>query len=480
MRRISKTYATGLASAIFLLLLNTPLLVEIIRKYAIYSNMVFLGGDLVIIAFFALLLLQRKIQLSWLPFPFVLGSIVFLVLAFVSTIISGASLGAYFVGARAAYIPVIYLLISAAYFRAEPLSFQRLYYCASFWVVIAGCLALTQIYLGPTHPINRFWDQDALGIGDYTAGGEVLAAGIFRPTSFFAHTGKFGQVVFCLVLFRWIALLTKAVRIGPWGGGLIVFDILAVGASGQRAAMLFLMLGLLMFAFFFRTKRSFSFRTKRPSLQHGRTSIIISIATFAFTAGLVILGLGSIYLNVGYERLASGIAAAPSRIVGNFLLPIKTIIETYLFYGDGFGMYTFGSSDFGGSIVYKAVQMEGVGESSIIRLSAEVGLFTAALQIVLFLIIVVLAWRAARSNRPANERVLGVFFFTWMIAFTLWSNTADVFANATVMSLGYALAGGFLVTNQSLLGRRLRRPSPRRKFALAPAPGEASSSRALI
>lgn len=67
-----------------------------------------------------------------------------------------------------------------------------------------GVVAVLQLILGPTHPINRIHEglgADHLhGIGSYTVG-NVGIEWLFRPTSIFLHTGKFGQIAFILATY---------------------------------------------------------------------------------------------------------------------------------------------------------------------------------------------------------------------------------------------------------------------------------------
>src|SRR5882724_845510 len=186
-----------------LIVLNLPLIGEVVRKYAIQNDLVFLAADIIALLTFAALVVSGRLR-GHLPAMFYWLVPVFLLWVFLQQAVAGHNLGILGVGVRAAFLPLIYLFLSASFASRYTDGIKLLFVCATAWVTVAGCMAVAQIYLGPNHPINAVWGAQALGAGDYVNGDHTIAVkGLFRPTSIFTHTGKFGQVAFLLVLFRW-------------------------------------------------------------------------------------------------------------------------------------------------------------------------------------------------------------------------------------------------------------------------------------
>ena len=416
-----------------LFLLNVPLLQEVTRKYFIYSDLVFLGADMLVIGTAIALGLQGKLNFKNLPPAFLVLSAIFLFLTSVNHVVSGNHIGIYGIGLRATFLPLIYVLISARYVSAVGNGYERIFLCVNVWILIIGTMALLQVFLGKDHPINSIWGTTALGIGDFTTREKgVLIPGMFRPTSIFTHTGKFGQVIFTLVLFKWCHLLFSKVKRSRLPYVFMLFDLAIIFTSGQRAALTFLVLAITMVTIIY-------VRQHRAILKKVLVPILIIIA-----------GLSGAWIAkpdmamAVYDRFASVITAIPVRLEGNFWLPIKTMLEDYLFSGEGLGSFTFGSRLFGGTHVYKAIKMEGLGESSLIRLCGEVGVLVALTMAIAYLTIVARGFRICRTHKGTPFASGALFFSIWVICLMLWSNTADVFANSIVTTLGFALSGAIL------------------------------------
>lgn len=93
--------------------------------------------------------------------------------------------------------------------------------------------------------------------------------------------------------------------------------------------------------------------------------------------------------------------------------------------------------------------MEGLGESSLIRLCGEVGLLVAMTMVLAYLTIVARAWSLFRAEFGTPRACGALFFCMWVVCLMLWSNTADVFANSIVTTLGFGLGGASLCSLES-------------------------------
>ena len=416
-----------------LFLLNLPLLQELTRKYLIYSDLVFLGADTLVIGTAIALSLQSKLSFRNLPPAFLALSALFIVLTAINHVASGNHIGIYGIGLRATFLPVVYMLISARYVSVVASGYDRIFACVNVWILVIGVMALLQVVLGKDHPINAVWGTTGLGIGDFaTREKGILIPGMFRPTSIFTHTGKFGQVIFTLVLFKWCYLVLSPVTRSRWLYPFMLFDLAVIFTSGQRAALIFLAMAMAMIV--------------ANNYRHAGATVrkIVIAALFVVTGLLGVWVWKPMLATAVYDRFASGISAIPVRLEGNFWLPIETMLESYLFSGEGLGSFTFGSRLFGGTLVYEGIRMKGLGESSLIRLCGEVGILATFLLVTAYLSLVIRGLEVFRRMTRTSLACGAMFFSAWVICLMVWSNTADIFANSVVMGLGYALSGAIL------------------------------------
>ncbi|WP_173044807.1 hypothetical protein [Nitrospira sp. KM1] len=365
------------------------------------------------------------------PSVFVLLSALVIVLTLVNHLSAGNHIGMYGIGLRATFLPLVYMLLCARYVSAVENGYDRIFFCVNAWILIIGSMAILQVLLGKDHPINSVWGTSALGVGDFaTTEKGLLIRGMFRPTSIFTHTGKFGQVIFTLVFFKWCYLLFSRVKRSSLLYALMLFDLAVIFVSGQRAALMFLVLGTIMINVIHMREHGVSLRK-------------IVIPSVLIAGGL----MGAWVARPGmaqavFDRFASVITAVPVRLEGNVWLPIETMLEDYLFTGEGLGYFTFGSRLFGGGAqVYQAVKMEGLGESSFIRLSAEVGVVVALTLVVAYFSLVLRGIGMFMKYQGTVVASGSLFFSIWAMCLMLWSNTADVFANSIVTTMGFALSG---------------------------------------
>jgi hypothetical protein len=419
-----------------LFIINLPLLAEVVRKYVYQRDSIFFGmATIVLLSVLALLFIPKTRILNSLPLGIWVAILAFYSWAFTNEVVASHSLIVFFIGLGTMFLPVTYMLVSNIYFQQGEGAVYRVFLCVNYWLALILAVALLQIYLGRDHPFTSY-GLGSTGIGDYSVGGRIVE-GLFRPTSIFTHTGKFGQALFCLVLFKWCYLVaTKKPTKWFWKLS-ICLDALAVVVSGQRAAFLFLCVstGLLLLY--------------RASREGGRTIAVL----FGYSLiGIVAIALVSLQpslmsssaLNLVFDRLLSGFYDIPNHLMGNLILPFSTVVDKYLIFGEGLGRFTLGAANYGGVLVYKTVDMPGLGENSWIRMIAEVGAIGTTLYLMILFQLLRLALRSVVSRRRQENEVVALFFAIWLGSILLWANTHDVFGNMVVTSLAFALGGGVL------------------------------------
>lgn len=412
------------------MVLNLPLLSEVIRKYWLHYDEVFLVADLITACTFLILMVRGKIR-SHLPVMFYALSLLFLFWVFIQQSINGGNAFFFLMGIRVAFFPLVYLFISAYYISRFDDAVRLLFYVATGWVLAAGAVGILQIYLGPNHPINAVWGKVGLGIGDYTGmkHGPTMK-GLFRPTSIFTHTGQFGQVAFLLILFRWTVLAFAGLKFRTWTYVLVLADLITISVSGQRGAFVFLSASVLVMAYFLA-------RTGRAAF----LKWLFVVAAFGVIVALVVVLLPS-YGGVLLSRFESGIQDIPYRLEANLFHSGEFIFQHFLFFGKGLGYFTLGAGRFGGKVVYEAV---GVGESSFNRICCEVGVFGAMILGAMWVLILIRALALFRARTESGAGASSLFYFLWLVSMYFWCNTVDVFANTVSTFAASALGGALLL-----------------------------------
>lgn len=433
-RSLSQTSAVGRSWILFII--NLPLLAEVIRKYVHQRDSIFFGmAAIVLLAVLALLFIPKTRVLKSMPLGIWVTILAFYSWAFANDVVGSHSLIVFFIGLGTLFLPVAYMLVSNIYFQQGEGAIYRVFLCVNCWLALILAAALLQIYLGRDHPFTTY-GLGSTGIGDYSVGGRVVE-GLFRPTSIFTHTGKFGQALFCLVLFKWCYLVANK-KPNKWFWKIsICLDILAVVVSGQRAAFVFLLLstGLLLLY--------------RVSREGGRTiAVLLGYSLMGIVAIAMVSLLPSLMsnsaLNLVFDRLLSGFYEIPNHLEGNLILPFSTVVDNYLIFGEGLGRFTLGAKNYGGVIVYQTIDMPGLGENSWIRLIAEVGVIGTILYLVILFQLLRLALGSVVSRRRQQTEMVALFFAIWLGSIMLWANTHDAFGNLIVTSLAFALGGGVL------------------------------------
>ncbi|MCA9467336.1 MAG: hypothetical protein KC643_18090 [Nitrospira sp.] len=434
--RRAQNQTAGVGHSWLLFIINLPLLAEVVRKYAFQKDSIFFGMAIVVlVSFLALLLVPRTRILQSLPLGIWVTILAFYSWAFINEIVASHSLLVFFIGLGTMFLPLTFFLISNIYFRQGEGAVYRVFLCVNCWLILILATGLLQILLGRDHPFTTY-GLGSTGIGDYSVEGRVVE-GLFRPTSIFTHTGKFGQALFCLILFKWCYFVATKMTIRWFWKISMGLDVLAVVVSGQRAAFVFLCLstGLLLF-----------YKVSRE----GVTAIVPLVwYSLSVTVLIVVISLqssvaSSSALILVFERFLSSVYDIPNRLIGNFILPVSTVVDKYLIFGEGLGVFTLGAKNYGGAIVYKAVDMPGLGENSWIRMIAEVGVVGTILYLMMLFQLLHLAFRSVVSRYRQENEPVALFFGVWLGSIMLWANTHDVFGNMIVTAFAFALGGGVL------------------------------------
>ncbi|MEX2164529.1 MAG: hypothetical protein WD823_09835 [Sulfuricaulis sp.] len=425
---------------LWIAVLNLPLLAEVLRKYVIHSNVVFLVSEAVVVSCaLATLVVRPRKEVVLLIF----WTVLLVGWALVSTLFGHQETMLGLVGVRAIIVPVSILIVSFYFVRSRgPGDVARvLYGVATFWLLGMATVAILQLMLGLTHPMNQFAEglggDERAGIGDYTVE-NVGVEGIFRPTSIFLHTGKFGQVAFILAtycLFYRAAVAAQGLR------GILrsvgEFSVLVV--TGQRAAILAYCVAFILL----------------------HISPVKLIRIIPWLAVFLVLGVIAVdarpevadAANLIGARVWSGVVDIPERFSGNFLEPYESVLEKFGLFGAGAGAFSLGSSQWGGRPLYDVINV-GIAENSWLRIWAEQGFFGVLLWGVLLGGLFVSAirgslWRRGQVGSEGRlERGLLHFNAFQIVALSLWANTHDVLGSVTTMAVAFGYAGVLLVPRQ--------------------------------
>ncbi|MDH3273564.1 MAG: O-antigen ligase family protein [Gammaproteobacteria bacterium] len=440
--------------AAFIFVLFLPLFGEFFRRFIFHTYLVFLANDLIVLMFLVFLVLFKS-NLHIVPrrYFFLLlwtASIYALVTIFFGhgLLIVGA------LGIRDIFMPFMCGLCSAYFVTAfADRALVGAMRTVNVWIILIACVAVLQLVLGQGHPINELPIFDkGTGIGDYAAG-DVGLSFMFRPTSIFMHTGKFGQAIFLLVLFKWTSIIFGAHKLLRWPGwfmATIPFDLVALIASGQRAAMLLLILFLIAAGPFMIVKVRRQ-RTATPATAKAR-NMYLRIVLFSVLVLGVVGTLGALLeadvTELAWDRLLTVIDDVAVRGRENVAIPMAELIGEYLLSGSGAGYFNLGAEQFGGARALETLSTTGTAENSWLRLLAELGLPGLIITSILYGYVL---WRAWRDIGRGDKSFYGqqVFFVYWFISMLFWANTHDTLSNSVVMYLGFGLSGFALVQIKS-------------------------------
>jgi hypothetical protein len=415
-------------SAFLLLVLNTPLIAEVVRKYLLHSQVVFFLEEALVLIVGAFVLIKGTGFPRRLPFAFWVSSWLYLAWGLIGEMRSNNPLLIYSIGLGTAVLPLFHLVVSVAYCRDNPsLAIKRYFWCISFWLVAIGIVAIAQIFSGQDGWFSQY-GLGEIGNGDYTVDGRGVA-GLFRPTSIFMHTGKFGQTIFAFVLFKFCVIFYRRSRPPLVVIMLAIWDIGIIIISGQRSAFLFLTFALATLALL--------------ASGRARFKLLSALILGAAISAVVAFALGALkpeVVGIVRDRYLSAFTDIPSRINGNIIIPIGAILDKYPFFGEGVGFYSIGAVRYGAKVIYEYLG-EGGAESSWIRTIGEVGFIGFIFYFSSIVNVVLTGLKAMLRSRSSDYKAVGSFLFLWLLSCMLWANTHDVFGNLISMCVGFGLAG---------------------------------------
>ncbi|GIW56944.1 MAG: hypothetical protein KatS3mg082_3348 [Nitrospiraceae bacterium] len=421
-----------------LLFFSLPLIAEVLRKYVIPSNLVLAVVDAVAVVAATVLFVRRPSRVAGY---IVMAVAVLSAWALLTVLLGHQDMMLGLVGVRAILVPASYLL-GAVYFGRRlgiAATSRLLYWAATFWFVLIGAMAGLQLLLGREHWLNYFpaelGGDERMGIGDYTFQGFGLPQ-LFRPTSIFLHTGKFGMVAFILAAYR-LCYATATRQGGLRWIAHRLLDLLVIVLSGQRAALV---------GFVFVYIALWPAELKRKHALLVRTAL----------TGVVMLVLLWASVRPGWEpsvpqlvasRALSGFTDMVDRIRDNLLQPAGYVVDHFGLRGEGAGAFSLGSAAWGGMPLYNVVL--GSAENSWLRVIAEQGIIGMVLQAAFLVGLIWVSWavylRGTRSRRAhlggSWVQVLVICPGLILAVLLLWANTHDVLGNVTVMSLSLSLFG---------------------------------------
>lgn len=417
--------------------LSLPLLAEVVRKWIYPSNGVIAGAEAVLLV---VAMLSARVWLGARVRAVVALGLASVSWALLSVMVghNDPALGA--VGLRGVAMPLVGLLIGVSVrrrlgTRGMP---EAIYKFCGFWLLVMGVVAALQLWLGRGHWINdispALLADERMGIGDYTAG-SLAVEWLFRPTSIFLHTGKFGLVAYVLASYRlfyrsWAQ--PGALRWLLYTG----LELLLLVVTGQRAAVVLYLGALAVIGLAF------------AGGEEGLKGRLIGLSVF------VVIGMSGIVLSTADDpvalvvggRILSAFPDAVYRVRDNLIVPLGVVLQEWLLMGEGAGAFSLGSAQFGGRPLYEAVAV-GTAENGWLRIVAEEGVVGAMLTAALFGLVASAAARGARRRGVSDSEALresrGVL---WWVVFAVisvaaWANTHDVLGNTTGMFFVFSFAG---------------------------------------
>lgn len=301
-----------------------------------------------------------------------------------------------------------------------------------------GVVALLQLALGKGHWINHIHPAllptDRMGTADYSAG-PLAFDWLFRPTSIFLHTGKFGIAAFLLASYRLFYRTWRWPGLKVWLP-LTALEFLLLLVTGQRAAITLYLLALPLIAFLL------AMRTGHFQIALTSVWLFVTVISAVFLLTMIHDPLAQVISG----RLLSVVPEAAVRLRDNLLLPLTFVADRWLFAGEGAGAFSLGSTAFGGRPLYEVVPV-GTAENAWLRLIAEQGMPGAVLFLILLGLVATWALRRSRvfaASRDAAARGAAgacIWLLYALAAVSAWANTHDVFGNSLATFFLFTTAG---------------------------------------
>lgn len=416
-----------------LIIFNLFFLIEAIRRFIYPRNdFILLAFDLIVIIY-ALSKFDKYIHFPHYLY-FFSALLIFWIL--LSCILTHRNIFLLFLSVRLIILPLLISTIGCKYLseKASNKNLMYIIYCSYFWLFLSIVVGIIQIILGPDSPFSRLPYEVAIsgGIDTYAAGGVTLPY-LFRPTSFFMHTAKFGQILFILGIFLFICKQELNLKGILWE--LMPYTIiLGIIVSGQRAAFLFYIFicGIYLLKYKKKYWMNRNILTKFLIYSIGGTFILLIIFSNYDISFFILRRF--LFLGEKIEEV----------IRSQFILPMLSLIKNFPIVGVGPGYVTLGSYRYGGAggPYLLLTDMPGLLEGTWIRIIAEVGF----LGLVLYFIFIFSFLHKAkfilhREIYAQNQRIAALFCSLFLTSFAIWGLTHDTFANSLSISVAFFLIG---------------------------------------
>ena len=410
--------------------ISAHLFAEVLRRFFGWSDVAYGLADLIVLSVALAVIIKYGLRLdSRIVTAF--GIYVFLGVA--GHLWSGHPIILVAVGLRPLVLGIAVYAIAEVAFSRVPDASRRLRAVLSIWLVTITVVAVYQIEAGVSAPINQIQGLPSGGRGDPYGGLDWL----FRPTSIFMHTGRFGQFTFFLALIFVLPILSRRPHsLGEWS--LASISLFAVLISGQRAAFVLLILAILG-VIFFQKRGRLAFRAG------GLLAVIFGLVAAA----------NARVLEAVVDRVASGFLGGFERVAEQGA-GWSTGFMTYPLLGEGLGFFSLGAESFGGEIYYSYMgRFGGGGENSWLSIQGEAGILGVAAFAVALLLVVSRALKAyVRTGGPNGENwEWHIAAAVFPLALSLWALTHHVFSNYLHMIALFTLFGA----SAGLERRRLSR-----------------------
>lgn len=403
--------------------MSSHLLSEVIRRFFLYSNLIYYTADAVLIC---VAIFVSRLGVFNIDSRILLLFYLYVLIGMMSLLVYQEHPGLILVGVRPILMGFCSYVIGYNIYR----------YCANaealastvfgVWLVIIITIAVIQIDAGVSSPINQLPDDAGVefgGRGDYSSKVGSLDW-LFRPTSIFMHTGRLGQYSFFLGLFFCLPVALKKSSAGEILLALV--SICLIFVSGQRAALVFLCLSVLL-AFIFS----------------GTIKVVLKVLLLLFALWVVALVISSDLRDVVASRFISGFDEGLARIDeqgGVWYIGFSR----YVFLGQGLGFFSFGSQAFGGDTYYDYMSQfggGGAGENAWLAIEGETGLFGLLLYIMALAHIIKTSYKRVLRAAQVKDRVVHMAPMLFTLSMCGWGFTHVVFGNYLQMIALFFLFG---------------------------------------
>lgn len=406
------------------IVLSWPFFIEVTRRFVLASDWVIVGGEVFICPLFIWSVAKGGvIRRKSLPI-FVAGWSFFLIATASTLYATGPKLGPYLVGVHSLLVPVLYYTtvsrLSEGVSRPATIAGCTM----TFWTGLAVVIAVVQLLGGAPDSLNQLPNHMGAATGVFSGTQSELLA--FRPSSYFLSPGKFGKVIFTVVVFKLTLLGVRSENeLSGWLFISLLIDCTALALTGQRIAWILAVIALVLVTV--------------PRREGGRGRVLAGLLMMVgvvYMGSRVFGGVEDVILDLK-ESFVSGIASGPERFSSQVIWPASRLFDEAGLLGNGFGMYIPGSQQFGGVAVRSEVNV-GNPEGSWYRILVETGVIGLTTFIIL---IAALANRLiAEFRSQVGERKTGaLFLLLWVGLAAGWGLFHNFFSASMATAIAFGL-----------------------------------------